>query len=302
MFTAMANGEFVPGELLGELRRSDDLISNGPALRQRLAEDGYVYLPGALDRADIAAAREETFRQLLDVGEIREPASDGIVTGRSKRRELADDLGAFWREVSEGRALRRVTHGKQIEHLAERLLGEPAVGQDYLFLRAAPVGRATGIHCDAPFFTRMTERVLTFWLALGPVPVSDGPLFVIEGSHTFADLVGAMRGFDLMRDRDGRTATVADDPVQFARERETRLLTADFGPGDCLIFGMYTFHGAFDNHSKLGRARLTCDVRYQPASEALDPRYFGSEPTGTTGAGYGELNGAKPLTEPWHTR
>ena len=31
-------------------------------------------------------------------------------------------------------------------------------------------------------------------------------------------------------------------------------------------------------------------------------RYFGADPGGTTGAGYGELNGAKPLTEPWHIR
>lgn len=302
MFEAVTNGECVPGELLGELRRSGNLIGDGAALRQRLAQDGYVYLPGALDKTDVAAAREETFRRLLDVGEICEPASEGIVTGRSNRRELAADLGAFWRSVSEGRALRRVTHGKQISALADRLLGEPAIGQDYLFLRAAPVGRATGIHCDAPFFTRMTDRVLTFWLALGPVPVSDGPLFVIENSHTFEDLVGAMRGFDLMRDKDGRKATVADDPIRFARERKSRLLTADFGSGDCLVFGMYTFHGAFDNHSSIGRARLTCDVRYQPVGEALDPRYFGAEPTGTTGAGYGELNGAKPLTEPWHTR
>jgi hypothetical protein len=34
--------------------------------------------------------------------------------------------------------------------------------------------------------------------------------------------------------------------------------------------------------------RLSTDVRFQPG--------------GTTGAGYGELNGAKPLTEPWHIR
>ena len=88
----------------------------------------------------------------------------------------------------------------------------------------------------------------------------------------------------------------------FAEERGSRLLTADFGPGDCLVFGMFTFHGAFDNLSPINRARLSCDVRFQPAADPTDPRYFGAEPTGTTGAGYGELNGAKPLTEPWHVR
>ena len=118
MFEAVANGQDVPSELLGELLDSSALISDGAALRERLSEDGYVYLAGALDKSDVATAREETFRRLLDMGEIRESVSEGIVTGKSNRRELAGDLGAFWRSVSEGKALRRVTHGRQLKHLA----------------------------------------------------------------------------------------------------------------------------------------------------------------------------------------
>jgi hypothetical protein len=34
----------------------------------------------------------------------------------------------------------------------------------------------------------------------------------------------------------------------------------------------------------------------------VDDRYFGTNPRGTTGIGYGELNGAKPLDQPWHER
>jgi hypothetical protein len=33
-----------------------------------------------------------------------------------------------------------------------------------------------------------------------------------------------------------------------------------------------------------------------------DSRFFGNPPKGLTGHGYGELNGAKPLTEEWHQR
>ena len=43
--------------------------------------------------------------------------------------------------------------------LGATLFGEPARSHDYLFLRCASRGKATGIHCDAPFFTRMTARV-----------------------------------------------------------------------------------------------------------------------------------------------
>ena len=92
------------------------------------------------------------------------------------------------------------------------------------------------------------------------------------------------------------------DTIDFVRERETRLLTTDFGPGDLVVFDMFTQHGTLDNLSTIGRVRLSCDVRWQPAMHPLDPRYLGDDPPGTTGAGYGELNGAKPLTEAWHTR
>jgi ectoine hydroxylase-related dioxygenase (phytanoyl-CoA dioxygenase family) len=170
-----------------------------------------------------------------------------------------------------------------------------------MFLRAAPVGRTTGLHFDSPFFTRATQRVYTAWVPLGDVPATDGPLVIVEGSHRFADLHEAMRGFDVVYDT-SRRAQLATDFAEFAESRDCRLLTADFRAGDVCIFGMLTLHGSLDNHSTLGRVRLSCDVRYQPVAEPIDPRYFGSNPGGTTGAGYGELNGAKPLTQAWHVR
>jgi len=47
---------------------------------------------------------------------------------------------------------------------------------------------------------------------------------------------------------------------------------------------------------------VSCDVRWQPARLPMDERYAGPNPGGTTGAGYGELNGAKPLNVDWHVR
>src|SRR5437879_2280722 len=82
-------------------------------------------------------------------------AAAGIATGRSRRRELHVNLGKFWRSVSEEPALRRLTAGPELAALGAALFGEPARSHDYLFLRCASRGKATGIHCDAPFFTRM---------------------------------------------------------------------------------------------------------------------------------------------------
>ena len=54
------------------------------------------------------------FERLAAVGEIRPPAQDGIATGESRRREAAPEIGAFWKSVSEGAALRRVSHGPRL--------------------------------------------------------------------------------------------------------------------------------------------------------------------------------------------
>jgi hypothetical protein len=294
-------GRPLPDARVGELHDSSAAVADPAALGRCLTADGFVFLRGALDVGEVEAARVEVFERLVHVGEIHPPAVEGIATGGSRRAELVGDLGAFWKSVSEGPTLRRVTHGPRLHALLARVAGAPVRAHDYMFLRAAPAGRTTGLHFDAPFFTRATERVYTSWIPLGDVPATDGPLVIVEGSHRFADLHDGLQGFDVVYDT-SRRAQVAADFGEFAQSRDCRLLTADFRAGDVCIFGMLTLHGSLDNHSPLGRVRLSCDVRYQPAAEPIDPRYFGPNPGGTTGAGYGELNGAKPLTQAWHVR
>lgn len=301
MTHGIAQGHRVPGDLLGTLRDSTEFFQDSSQLQHGLSEDGYLFLRGIVDRDEVLSAREEVFQRLLEVGEIRPPAIEGIATGESRRRELHPDLGAFWQSVNEGPELRHVSHGPQITALMDAVFGEPARPHDYMFLRPGPVGRSTHLHYDYPFFARGSDRILTVWLALGEIPVTDGPLMVLEGSNRFLDLIEPIREIDYESNASPQVQ-MTGDTVAFTRQRQSRLLTADFEPGDLVVFEMFTMHGTLDNHSQRGRVRLSCDVRWQPQADPIDPRYFGPSPAGTTGAGYGELNGAKPLTEDWHTR
>lgn len=294
-------GQVIPQDLLGELRETAFDREQGDVLRQRLEEDGYLLLRRITAEDLVRAAREEVFGRLAEVGEIRQPVVEGIATGTSRRREMVADLGKFWQSVSEGPALRRVSHGVAIQQVMDTVLGEPARAQDYIFLRPSVPGRATNLHYDFPFFARGSSRIYTVWTAIGAIAACEGPLVVVEGSHHFRDLIDPVLQIDYSSPGSGQVS-ITSSAIELARERKSRLLTTAFQPGDVLIFGMTILHGSLDNHSPIGRARLSSDVRWQPASDPIDPRYVGPNPPGTTGAGYGELNGAKPLDVPWHVR
>ena len=293
-------GKPVPADVLGEYRESS-VTDSDDTLRARLKQDGYVFVRSAIDRDIAISARQEVFSRLVGVGEIHEPAIDGIFTGTSHRSDVPEGLGEFWRSVSQGPQLRRASHGDQATRLLSRLLGEPARPHDYIFLRPGVCGRCTQLHYDRPFFARGSQRIHTVWTALGDIPVEDGPLMVLENSHHFEDLISSIEQVDYTSSASPQVQ-LSGDPITLARERETRLLTANFAAGDVVVFTMQLMHGTLDNHSSINRTRLSCDVRFQPAADPFDDRYMGTTPAGTTGAGYGELNGAKPLTDAWHTR
>ena len=297
----LIDGCVVGADALGELEETSQPLHDDDELRLKLERDGYLYFPGLIDPTEIEAARNEVFKQLKDIDELEAPYDEGIFSNRSRRDELHDDRGEFWETVSNGELLRKVSNGIILQKIMSQIFGAPAVGYDYLFLRAVPKGRFTHLHCDSGFFTRITKQVLTCWIAFTEVNLDKGPLFVVEGSHKFMDIQKLFDDFDVVVNKEQK-ASIDEHPVTFARKRNSKLLTTTFMPGDVLIFGMHILHGAFENYATDNRIRLTCDIRYQPSSEPRDPRYFGTSPGGTTGTGYGELNGARPLTEDWHVR
>ncbi|MDA0589693.1 MAG: phytanoyl-CoA dioxygenase family protein [Planctomycetota bacterium] len=301
MFDCRIDRQPVPDDILAPYRDSTESACDGDELRQRFEQDGYIFVRGVVPPSDVQAARDEVFGRLAEVEEIAEPPGEGIFTGHSRREELQPDKGAFWQSVSEGPAIRRVTHAPGTEALISCLQGEPAFGHDFIFLRPGVPGRFTFLHFDYPFFSRGSQRVVTAWTAVGPVPTIEGALFIVENSRTFEDLLKDTREIDY-NSAASPQVQLTGDAVEFARSRGSKILTANFEPGDVIVFGMFTMHGSFDNASPINRTRLTTDVRWQPRSEPADERYIGLSPKGTTGIGYAELNGAKPLTQNWHVR
>ena len=297
MTTLTIQGRPIPKQLVGELVEAD---LNGD-LGAQLEQEGYLLLRGVHSADDVRAARNEVLNRLAEVDEVAEPATDGIATGRSQRAALHPDLGAFWKSVSNGPALRNVINGPRIEAAMSRLFGTPAAPFGFAWLRTMALGRASPLHVDHPYMNRGTERLVTVWTPIGSVELEEGPLYMVEGSHRWPELRERFEGHDVDRDP-SRPGHLHEHPEDLAEAHGSRLLTTAFRPGDCMVFGMFTAHAAFDNGSRGGRVRVSCDTRFQPASEPMDERFAGPNPPAHGGKGYGCLSAAQPMTASPATR
>lgn len=280
---------------VGTLRTAD---MNGD-YGEQLEQDGYLLLRELHDPDTVEAARLEVLTRLSEVGEVSQPIDHGVASNTSRRRDIypgTADLAAFWRSVSDGEAVRRVINGSRIIAAMSRLFGEPASHFSFAWLRTMTAGRASPLHIDHPYMNRGSQRLVTCWSPLCPISLSDGPLFVLENSHHWADIRQRFEGHDVDRDP-SRPGHIEESPIALVQSRDSRFLTSDFKLGDCLIFGMFTVHGSFDNNTTSGRIRLSCDTRFQPAADAMDERFSGPDPPAHGGLGYGCLSASLPMTE-----
>lgn len=289
------NGTEVPKDLVGALSAAD---RDGDLDRQ-LARNGYLLLREVHDPAEVAAARLEVLHRLAEVDEIGAPVEEGIASGASRRREAyptQEDLGAFWRSVSEGPAVRAVINGARITHVMSQLFREPAEHFTFAWLRAMAKGRASPLHVDHPYMNRGSDRLVTCWTPLCDISLNNGSLYFLEDSHNWNDIRAEFEGHDVDRNP-SRPGHIEESPLALAKRKASRLLTSEFGLGDCLVFGMFAVHGSFDNNATNGAVRLSCDTRFQPAVDAMDERFSGSNPPAHKGLGYACLSASLPMTE-----
>jgi hypothetical protein len=274
----------------GPLRRSDDIAHDPSALRQRMAEDGYLYLPGLLDPAAVLTVRRHITDRLAELGVLDEaqPRLDASYRPGGNGLQSSHDL------AKNNPLLERLLYTGPMMEYYQRLLGGPVRHFDFTWFRAVGPGFGTYPHCDIVYMGRGTFKVYTSWTPIGDVPISVGGLMVLEGSHrqqerlrryltrdvdayctNRPDAAAIESGDKLWQDWDGR---LSSNPVTLREKLGGRWLTTDFKAGDVLSFGMGTVHASLDNHSD--RIRLSSDSRYQLATQAADERWVGPNPIG----------------------
>ncbi len=276
----------------GELRSSADAIKDREELRDRFEAEGYLYLPGLLDRDTLSAARQTMLEDLaeLDFIDTDYPLSDGIA-----KREISVSAREMVGLSKKNEPLREALFSGPMIEFYEQFLGGPVRPLDFTWCRVKSFGTetATNPHYDIVFMGRGTTNLYTSWTPLGDTPRQMGGLMILENSHRQEEIkatygqsdvdVFCTNEPDLQETEGGRkrwqgsgTGTYANDAIALREELKSRWLTTDYALGDLLVFSMYTMHASMDNLTN--RLRLSTDTRYQLASEPVDERWIGEDP------------------------
>jgi hypothetical protein len=280
--------------VFGELVTSNHLLDHPQALRDVLANEGYVYLKNVLNTNDITQARLLMLERLASQGHVDMdyPLAEGRAHPTSKV-QFMPDLSA------DNPALQRVLYDGPMIDIFGRILDTAVRHYDFTWVRAVAPKRGTPPHMDIVYMGRGTKQLYTAWTPLMDVPLSMGGLMLLERSHNHTRLnegYGAKDVDEFCENRvgDGYTGMggggnirsggwLSDDPVKLRKALGGRWLSADFAAGDVLIFSVFVVHTSLDNASD--RIRLSTDTRYQRADEPIDERWIGDEPIGHGSAG-----------------
>lgn len=278
---------------VGVLRDSSDAADDFEELRRRVAEDGYLYMRGYLDRDEVLRARASLTDRLAAEGVLdpAHPNIDGICNPGSGY--------VFKPEITNGNAeVQNLLYSGRLVEFYTQLFGEPIRHYDFTWLRAIGPGKGTNPHCDLPYMGRGTHRHMTCWVPYGDISFELGGLMILEKSHQRMDLLEhyVYRDVDSFcenKEKDAANAkagkwtfsgTLSHNPPVVRNKFGGRWLTTEFRAGDFITFGMFLVHASLDNRTE-NRLRISSDSRYQRASEPIDERWVGVNPPGHTLAG-----------------
>ena len=287
--TSLGEALDLAADRFGWFTHSDVLVEDAVALRQRLDEEGYLYLPGYLD-ADLVHERGKCYSANWThwgswIGRIQFPR---VSPGEPWEGRPLHHL------VQQNAPLQQLLHSGRMIDFYQRLLDGPVRSLDHTWLRVIGPGHGTSPHVDSVYMNRGTHRLLTSWTPLMEITPDIGGLMIMPGSHRLDRLKNFYEGdVDTFctnqpnrepQDVHASIGPLGDGklsrhPARLQAELGLPWLTAEhFRPGDVVVFSIYTVHGSLDNQTN--RIRCSTDTRYQRADEPADERWIGENPIG----------------------
>ena len=199
-------------------------------LNTRIEQDGYLLLRNFIPPETVLAAREAIVNYL--------DANHALVEGESLMEAVMPESGKEVRMTGQSAithhpSARAVFENKRLFDFFRLFFGEEAVTYDYKWLRAVGNESFTGCHYDVVYMGRGSKNVHSVWIPVGNIPVNQGTLAILEGSHnleSFSRLRNTYGGIDVDRDMISE-GWFSSDPYEITDKFGGRWLTTDVQPG-----------------------------------------------------------------------
>jgi hypothetical protein len=239
------------------LNSATSVASNANALRSRLVQDGYLYLPGFLERAKVLQVQDKLRQALANAGWLT--SSDGLRASRPDIGFTRESFSTVYPHVQQVEEFHSLAYDSKLWALTTGLLRGPIFCHPAKVARLAPPtapGRGYFTRAHQDFVVQhVAADALTIWIPLTECDQERQGLRILPGSHHSGYLptdptLGGARPLYLKVD--------ANDP---------RWATANYQLGDVVVFHSLAVHSGGPNHSD--ELRLSADVRHQRCDEPL---------------------------------
>lgn len=238
---------------------STPLLNNPAALRERAAEDGYLYFKRLVDPKAILNVR----RQILEVARKHgwldglAPLMDGIAKkGACYVESVSPEWVGYYNDILRVRDLHALALNPAILGMFEKLFGETVVPHSRNICRLIfPQNTrfTTPAHQDYVHI-KGTRDTWTMWIPGGDCPSALGGLAIAPGTHRLGEL------------KTHAAYGAGGSGVEIAAD--SRWVLGDLECGDVLTFHSLTVHQGRDNLTE-NRLRVSFDFRYQPLSHPI---------------------------------
>ena len=277
------------GKDLFQMNSSATIINEPEKLKQTLADQGYLYFPNFYDTNEISPVKAEIANMLASKGFLN---PDKSPLNLEPNKDFTNSHLFKTEDVSNLPKYVNLVESKKIMSQMKLILNEEIFTYPYKWLRAVNKEAATGIHYDIVYMGRGTDQLLTCWTALDDTPLEKGGLLMGSNFQNINSLKNTYGKLDVDRDNlNGGWYT--NNPQEVNQKFGGQWHTSNFSAGDIVIFGMYQLHGSLKNETN--QLRITCDTRYQRASEARDERWSNKVPLLHNGNGSTKIEDLKKV-------
>ena len=254
-------------------------------LRDQYDVQGYVWLKHLIAPAEVWDFRARYFAALRSAAMIAPESNpvDGIYAGSGENKRLVTEKLV---EISRWARYEAFCLAKPIVDFYEALFQAPIYLHKRMLIRHTRPGdpNCTGAHYDLVYLRAGTDRLCTSWIPIGDIPVDMGGLVYLEGSDGWGRTMEAefsIKNADLSPEERlsaynknmNEAGWLTKNLPELADRLSTRWLMADYEAGDMVVHSPYMIHASTMNENPEGRMRLSTDIRFQRASDEIDPRW-----------------------------